>query len=151
VAQFSLAFSKSTGVGRASDSTRRLWKLFGWRFLIRHRLSFRCLFLSPKGLGALMNPNVTFAICFIDDFPVDTDSVFVDFFCVNRGCERWRIHAWPVEAVSMTISESAANQFSLTISQSTGAVGADESKRHLWNRFRWWFGDDSDSVFINSF
>jgi hypothetical protein len=34
------------------------------------------------------------------------------------------------------ISESAANQFLLTISESIGAVGADESTRHLQNRFR---------------
>jgi hypothetical protein len=32
--------------------------------------------------------------------------------------------------------ETAANQFSVTISDSTGAVIADQSTRHLWNRFR---------------
>jgi hypothetical protein len=31
---------------------------------------------------------------------------------------------------------TAANQFSVTISDSTGAVIADQSTRHLWNRFR---------------
>ena len=39
----------------------------------------------------------------------------------------------------MSISESAATQLLLTISVSTGAMGADESTRHLWNRFHWWF------------
>jgi hypothetical protein len=41
-----------------------------------------------------------------------------------------------LEGVSVTISESASTPFSLNISQSMGVVGADESKRHLWNQFR---------------
>jgi hypothetical protein len=44
------------------------------------------------------------------------------------------------------ISESAATQFSLTICESKGAVGADKSMRHIDD-----FGDGSVSVFINSF
>jgi hypothetical protein len=39
----------------------------------------------------------------------------------------WRIHASPVEAVSLTISES------------TGVVCDGESMPHLWKQFRWWF------------
>ena len=35
----------------------------------------------------------------------------------------------------MTISKSVATQFSLTISESTGVVCADESMRHLWTLF----------------
>jgi hypothetical protein len=37
--------------------------------------------------------------------------------------------------VSVMISDSAATQLSLTISDSTKAVGADESTRHLRNQF----------------
>jgi len=48
-------------------------------------------------------------------------------FVSHRGFERWWIHASPLEVVSLTFSES------------TGAVGAKESTRHFWNRFRWWF------------
>ena len=47
-----------------------------------------------------------------------------------------RIQPSPLEGVSLTISEAAATQFSLTISKSTGDVGAKESTRHFWNRFR---------------
>jgi len=37
------------------------------------------------------------------------------------------------------ISESAPTLFSLTKSESTGAMWADEFTCHLWRRFRWWF------------
>jgi len=72
-------------------------------------------------------------------FSVDIDSVFLDYFLVDRGYMHWRIHTSPVEAISVMICESAATQFTLTISDSTGALCTDESKRHLWKRFRWWF------------
>jgi hypothetical protein len=32
-----------------------------------------------------MNPRVTFGSCFVDDYPVGTDSVFVHFFKANRA------------------------------------------------------------------
>ena len=35
------------------------------------------------------------------------------------------------EAVSVTIFKSAANQFSVSISESTGTVSADQSRRQL--------------------
>jgi hypothetical protein len=35
------------------------------------------------------------------------------------------------ESTFRAISEWAASQFSLTVYESTGAVGADESKRHM--------------------
>ena len=95
--QFSLTFSRSTGAASMSISTRHLWKVFKWWFLSRQWTSFRWLFLSQQGLGALKNPLVTFGTCFVDDFPVATDSVFVAFFWVNRGCEHFRIHASPFE------------------------------------------------------
>jgi hypothetical protein len=47
-------------------------------------------FLSQQGLQALLNPRVTFGRCFGDDFLVGYDSVFVDYFSVNRGCERFQ-------------------------------------------------------------
>jgi hypothetical protein len=37
------------------------------------------------------------------------------------------------------ISKSAPTQFSFTFSESTGAASVDESTRHLWKWFRWWF------------
>jgi hypothetical protein len=43
------------------------------------------------------------------------------------GYLRCRIHASPVETVSLKISEAA------------GAVRAVESMRHPWKHFRWWF------------
>ena len=52
---------------------------------------------------------------------------------------RWWIHLSPVEAVSLMISESAAAQFFLTISESKGVVCSHESRRHLWKMFCWRF------------
>jgi hypothetical protein len=60
-------------------------------------LSFHSQFLSQLGLGALTNQGVTFESCFIDDFEVGTDSVFVDLFLVNMGCEHFRFHTIPLE------------------------------------------------------
>jgi hypothetical protein len=37
----------------------------------------------------------------------------------------------PLEGVLVMISESTATQFSLNVYKLTGAVGADESTRHL--------------------
>jgi hypothetical protein len=42
-----------------------------------------------------------------------------------------RIHSSPEKALSGAISEWAATLFSLTVYESTGAVWADESIRHL--------------------
>jgi len=124
---FSLTFSQSTGVMSASQSTHRLWKVFRWQFPSRHRLRFRWLFLSQHVLAAIPNPRVTFEKCFGDYLRVDSDVVFVDYFWVNRGWGRWRIHASPLEV------------FSLTFSESTGVASANESTRHLWKRFCWRF------------
>jgi hypothetical protein len=49
------------------------------------------------------------------------------------------------------IFESAANQFSLTISEWTWAVSGDKSTRPFVIGFVDDFGDDIDSVFINNF
>jgi len=48
---------------------------------------------------------------------VTRGSRFVDDFRVPRACMRCRIHASPVEAGWLMISESVATQFSLIISE----------------------------------
>jgi len=102
---FCLTFSESKGAASSSESMRHLWKLFPWWFPSQHRLHFHWLFLSQQGQRPLPNPRVTFGICFGDDFPVSTDSVFVDFFLVNRGWQLFRIHSSPLKGVSVLISE----------------------------------------------
>jgi len=62
---------------------------------------------------------------------VGSDSVFLDCLGVTRGCLGCRMHSPAVKAVSGAISEWAASQFSLTVYESTGAVGDDESIRHM--------------------
>jgi len=42
-----------------------------------------------------------------------------------------RIHSSPGKAVSGAIFEWATSQFSFTVYESTGDVGADESIRHM--------------------
>ena len=139
---------------------RQLWKQFRWWFLSRQRNSFPWLFLSQQGLCALTNPCVSSGNSFGDDFLVGNETVFLDYFLVNRGYVLWRIHASALEIVSvmnsvsvetqvsLTILEStvsrmitvpAATKFSLSISESTGVVCDDESICHLWKQFRWWF------------
>jgi len=61
----------------------------------------------PEGLFALSNPRVTSGISFVEDFRG------------RRGYLRYRIHASPVEALSLMIFESPATQFSLMISKPT--------------------------------
>jgi len=139
VAQFSLTVPKSTGAGRAEESTCHLWNLFRWRFPSCHGLSFCCLFLSQQGLRALPNPRVSFGWFLGDDFWVGSELVFVDYFWVKRGCWRLQIHASPLESVSLMISETVVAKFPFTVSKSTGAGRADESRRHLWKLFRWRF------------
>jgi hypothetical protein len=83
-----------------------------------------------------MNTHVSSGNIFSDDLWVGSDSVFLDSFCVNKGSVRWWIHASALDTFLVTISESPATEFSLTISKSTGAVCAEESMRHLWKQFR---------------
>jgi hypothetical protein len=87
--------------------------------------------MIQQGLWGLTNLFVTCEKCFDGFFGVGSDSVFLGFLGVTRGCLCCRIHSPPVKVVSGAISEWAASQFSLTIYESTGAVGADESIRHL--------------------
>jgi hypothetical protein len=163
VTQFTLTFSDSAGALCAYKFRRHQWKQFHWRFLSQQRLTFHWLFFSQRGLWKLENPCVACGNSFVDDFWLGRDSVFLDYFWLNRGYVRWWIHASHVEAVSLTISETAATQLSLiisevdrggvrlrihvspveavslSISESTGALRADESRPHLSKTFRWWF------------
>jgi hypothetical protein len=82
-------------------------------------------------LLTLQNLRVAFGSFFGDDFTISTDSVFVAFFLVNRGCERFQIHASPLKGVSVMISQSASTSFLLTFSESTGAGSYSKSTRHL--------------------
>jgi len=107
--------------------------------LRRQRLSFPWLFLSQHGLYALSNPCITSWSSFHDDFWVGSDSAFVDYFRVKKGCVHWWVYVSALELVSVMNSESAATRFSLTISNSTRAMCADESMCHLWKQFRWQF------------
>jgi len=92
--------------------------------------------MSQQGLFGLTNPFVTCESTFEGYIWVGSDSVFRDCLWVQRGCVGWQIRSSPVEAVSGAIYEWAAIQFSLTVYESTGAVWADESIRHLWKHFR---------------
>jgi hypothetical protein len=86
---------------------------------------------ESTGLCALTNQCVTCESSFGGYFLVGSDLVFLDFFWVNSGCVGWRIHASPLEAILVMISEEAATRFSLTLYVSTGAVCDDESIRQL--------------------
>jgi hypothetical protein len=56
---------------------------------------------------------------------------FPRLFMSHQGLFGLRIHSPPGKAVSGAISEWAASQFSLTLYESTGPVGADESIHHM--------------------
>jgi len=130
---------------RADESIRHMWKQFRGLFLTGRRLSFPWLFMSTQGLCGLTNPLVTCESSFGGYFWMRSDSVFLDCLKVNRGCVRWWIHGSPLETFSVTISERAATLFFLIVSESTGAVCAEHSMRHLWKQFRrlFWVGNDS--------
>jgi len=71
--------------------------------------------MRPEGLFALSNPCLTRGSRFVDDFLFCSDSVFVDDFKAHMGSLRCQIHASPVEAVSVMISDSTATLFLLMI------------------------------------
>jgi len=149
VAQFSLTVSKSTGAGRADESTCYLCKLFRWWFPIRHRLSFSWPYLSQQGLRSLPNPRITFGRFLGDDFWVGREPVIVDYFWVNRGCWRWRIHASPLESVLLTISETVVAQFSFTVSKSIRDGRVDEPHVTFGSCFVDDFPVGTHSVFVD--
>jgi hypothetical protein len=137
--QFSLTVYESTGAMCADESTGHLCKHFRWWFLRGQRLCFSLLFLSQQVLWALRIPSVISVKNFRDDFWVVSYSVFLDIFWVNMCCARWGFLLSSLETVSMTISKWSATQFSLTFSESTGAVRAEDSFCHLCKQFSWWF------------
>ena len=61
------------------------------------------------------------------------------WFLSQQGLFALSNRASPVEAVLLMISTTATTQFSLMISELTGAVCAVESMCHPWKQFRWWF------------
>jgi len=79
---------------------------------------------EAAGLFALSNPCVTRGTTFVDDF------------CGQMGSLLCLIHASPMEAVSLMISDSAATKFLLMISKPTWVLCAVESMRHPWKQFR---------------
>ena len=123
----------------ADESTRQPWKHCLWWFLSRQLHSFRRRFLSQQGLCARKNPGFNCGGTLVDGFWFDIDSVFACVFRVNKDFVRWRIHATTMEAVSLMVSESAATQLSVTSSESTWTVCADESRPQLWRQSRWCF------------
>jgi len=125
--QFSLTISDSTWAVCSKESMPQQWKQFCWWFISRQRLSSPWLFMTQQGMSAVMNLCVTHGRTFIANF------------LVNTGCVRCRIHVSPSEAVSLMISESAATEFSVTISNSTRVVCAVKSTRYLWKLLHWWF------------
>jgi len=100
---------------------------------------FSLTIYERTGLCALMNPSVNSASSFGDDFWVGGDSVFLEYFWVNRGSVPCRIQASALQAVLVMISESAVTQFSLNIFEWTGVVCTVESKHQLCKQFRWLF------------
>lgn len=96
-------------------------------------------FASQHGMCVLKNPDISYAGSLVDDFWVISYSVFDDNFRVNMDCVRIQIQESTREAVSMMISKSVAAQFSMTISESTKVVWANESTSYLWKQFQWRF------------
>jgi hypothetical protein len=133
--QFLVTVYESKGAVWAHESIRPLCKEFRGLYLNGQRVSFPSLFMSQKGLWGLTNSFVTCEKRFEGCFWVGSNLVFLDCLWVTRGCLGSRIHWPPVKAVSGAISEWEASQFSLTVYESTGAVGADESIRHMWKEF----------------
>jgi hypothetical protein len=59
----------------------------------------------------------------------------MDYYRVNKDCERIRNKASAGEAVSSRISKAAANLFSVTITESPGIVRTDNSRHQLVKQF----------------
>jgi hypothetical protein len=137
--QFSLTFSESTGAVSTEDSLCHRWQQFQGLFVTGRQLSFPWLFMSQQRLCALTNPLVTSGNIFGDDFWEGSDSVFLYCFWVNRCCASWGFLLSSLETVFVTISKWSVTQFSLTFSESTGAVRAEDSFCHLWKQFTWLF------------
>jgi hypothetical protein len=79
----------------------------------------------------LTNPRVSCGESLGDDFGVVSYSVFGDDYRVNKDCAPIRNQASTGEVVAVTIFKSAATQFSVSISESTGTVCPDQSRHQL--------------------
>jgi hypothetical protein len=133
-----MTISKSKATVCTDEFWRQLGRQSSWWFLSRQRLSFHLRFRSQQGFCALTNPRISLRSTVVDVFWVSSYSAFGDDFGVNRDRVRGRIQPSAGEAVSLTVYESAATQFSLAISDSTGTLCADESLHQLWKKSRWW-------------
>jgi hypothetical protein len=108
----SMTITKSIGTVRAYETDLQLGKQFRQRFPSRQRLRFR------------------------ENYRVNRDyQVNRDYYRVNKDCARIRNKASAGDAVSSTISKSAATQFSVTITDSTGIVRTDKTRYHLGKQF----------------
>lgn len=115
------------GLGRIQAS---VVEKSSWSFLSLQRLSFLFWFQSQQGILLLTNPGISSWCSLIDYFWVISYSIFGEDYRVNKDCARRRIQASAGETVSMMIFESAVTLFSVSISESTWTVCADESKLH---------------------
>jgi hypothetical protein len=66
-----------------------------------------------------MNPGFSYERSLVDAFWVGSDSFFTFNFGVNMDFVRWRIHVSSLDALSLMVSDLAATQLSMTISEST--------------------------------
>ena len=102
--------------------------------------------IISKSFPTLFSMTITESIetVFGDDIQVGSDSVFGDnyrvnldyrvnrdYYRVNKDCACIRNQASSREAVSSTISKSAATQFSVTITGSRGIVCTDKTRYQL--------------------
>ena len=137
--QFSPVISESTTTMCPDKSMSQLWRQFRWLFLSCQLHCFRWRLPCQQGMCAQTKPNINYGSSFGDNFKTVNDLVFGDDFWVKWDCVRWWIQASSGETVSLIVSESAATQFSLAISESTRTLCTDESTRKLWKQCRWWF------------
>jgi hypothetical protein len=93
-------------------------------------------------LFALINPDVICGGSLVDYFLFLHYAAFDDYYRVNRDyyrvnkdCARKWNQASAGEAVSSTISKSAATQFWVTITESTGTVRTDKTRHQLGKQF----------------
>ena len=119
-------------LGLCTDQSRRqLWRQSRWLFLSRQVLRFRWRLMSQQGLCARTTPGLICVGSLVDYFWGIRYSVFGDHYRVKRDCARRWNQVSVGEAVSVMIFESAANQFSVSISESTGTVCVDQYRRQL--------------------
>jgi len=134
--QFSVMISESTGTVCTDEPRLQLYRQSRWLFLSRPLLCYRWRWPSQQGLCAQTNPSFSYVGSLVDYFWGVSYSVFGYHYRVKRDYARRRNQVLACEAVSVTIFESVANQFLVTISESTGTVCAYQSRRQLWRQSR---------------